>query len=124
MSALARPVGRERGPIRRAAKADAGEEVRLPVPVRVCHPYARALMAGANPGADVNPEVPRGVRAVEVTLGAFPVTPEVTLIPVSPAFPTTFRPWPPGHVRQVLLTRRVALPTEVVVLDYGVTKPG
>ena len=35
MSALARPAGNERGPARRAAKGGAGEDVRLPVRVRL-----------------------------------------------------------------------------------------
>ena len=35
MSALAQPAGRERGPTRRAAKGGAGEDVRLPVRVRL-----------------------------------------------------------------------------------------
>jgi hypothetical protein len=112
--------------VRVPAGAEWEEEVHLPIPVRVCQPYRRALIAAENPGADVNPEEPRMTKTVEVVLGAFPITHEVNLAPVSPAFPTLFRVWPPGvaAARQVLLTRQVATPSEVLVLDYGVTKPG
>jgi hypothetical protein len=110
--------------VRVPAGAEWAEEIRLPIPVRVCQPYRRALLAAANPGADVNPDEPHAVMKVEVTLGAFPVDSHVNLIPVSPAFPTVFRVWPPGAIHQVLLTRQVATPAEVLVLDYGVTKAG
>ena len=46
-----------------AARVPAGaeweEEIRLPIPARVCQPYRRALIAAANPGADVNPQEPQ-----------------------------------------------------------------
>lgn len=100
------------------------EDITLHAPVRVCHPYRRAVLAAANPGADVNPEEPKAVREIEVVFGAFPLT-DVNLTPVSPAFPAVCRAWPPGVAlaRQVLLTRKVPLTAELLVLDYGVTKP-
>jgi hypothetical protein len=112
--------------VRVPAGAEWEEEIHLPIPVRVCHPYRRALIAAENPGADVNPQEPKAVKDVEVIFGAFPITPEVNLAPASPAFPTVFRVWPPGvaAARQVLLVRRLTTPAEVLVLDYGVTKPG
>ena len=51
-----------------AVKVPAGveweEEIRLTLPVRVCHPYRRAILAGKNPGADVNPEEPKTIRKI------------------------------------------------------------
>lgn len=100
------------------------EQIVLPIPVRVCQPYTRALLAGTSPGADVNPEQPKLVRMVRVVLGAFPITPEVILTPVSPAFPTVFEVWPPAVADlQVLLDWELPTPSEVMVLDYGIQRP-
>lgn len=99
------------------------EEIRLTVPVRVCQPYKRALLAGANVGADVNPDQPKTAQKLELTLGAFPITEDVMLTPVSPAFPTIFDVWPPAVFdSQVLLTRKLPLTPPVMVLDYGIVR--
>lgn len=106
--------------------AEWAEDIRLPVPVRVCHPYRRAvLLAGQPGGSDANPEEPKTVREVEVVIGAFPLLPDVNLEPLSPSFPALFRAWPAGvaAARQVRLTRKVPVPADLMVLDYGVVKP-
>jgi hypothetical protein len=101
------------------------EDLRLPVPPRVCHPYRRALVAAADPGSDVNADTPKAVTEVEVVFGAYPLAADLNLSPVSPAFPNVFHIFPPGVAgsRQVLLKARVKLPGELMVLDYSATKP-
>jgi hypothetical protein len=98
------------------------EEIHLPIPVRVCQPYQRALMVGANPGANIHVKVPKIARRLEVTLGVFPFPEELTMIPISPEYPTIYKPWPPGQIEQVLLTREIAMSADVKVLDYGAEK--
>jgi hypothetical protein len=101
------------------------EEIRLPVPPRVCHPYRRALLAAANIGGDVNADTPAVVDEVEVVFGAYPLADDLALSAVSPAFSNVFHIFPPGVAasRQMLLKKRVKLSGELLVLDYGVTKP-
>lgn len=101
------------------------EDLRLPVPPLVCHPYRRALMAAADPGADVNADSPVTVTEVEVVFGAYPLADDLNLSPVSPAFPNVFHIFPPGVAgsRQVLLRKRLKLTAPMVVLDYSGTKP-
>jgi hypothetical protein len=101
------------------------EDIRLPVPPRVCHPYRRALAAAADPGADVNADSPVSVSEVEVVFGAYPLADDLNLSPVSPAFPNVFHIFPPGVAssRQMLLRKRVKLTAPIVVLDYSATKP-
>lgn len=111
---------------RLAAGQEWQEDIRLPLPLKVSHPYRRALVVATAPGGSaVVPQEPVMVREVEVVIGVFPVMPDVNLRPVSPATPTLFVVYPPGVAadRQVQLRQKVKLPDELLALDYGVVKP-
>lgn len=120
-------VGGRQAPwvLKLAAGKELAEEVRVPVPVSVCQPYRRAKLAAEVPGADVVADQRREVKEVEFVLGAFPLTAEMRLTPISPAYPTVFEVWPPGLALdgQKLLSQRLQLPTPIAVLDYRVVPP-
>jgi hypothetical protein len=102
------------------------EEMVLPVPVPVCHPFVRAVLAaGAPSGGDVVARRPVTAAAVRFEIGVFTAAGDAPtqFLPVSPAFPDVFRPWPPGPAvaGQVILHQTV--PVQVQVLDYEVVPP-
>jgi hypothetical protein len=101
------------------------EEIALRVPVEAFQPYRRALLQGQNPEADVVADKPAKAEEVQVNLGVFAVTPQMKLVPVSPAYPDVFRVWPPGPAfeGQVVLGQRIKLAAPLAVLDYRVAPP-
>jgi hypothetical protein len=111
----------------RVTRLEAGQEFKedvvVPGPVAVNHPYRRALLAGKNPGGDVVADKSVPAQAVHFSLGVFQITAEMTVQPVSPAYPKIF--WAPASAsaEQVVLTHRVKLGAPLAVLDYRVVPP-
>lgn len=98
------------------------EKFILPVPVAVCNPLDRAILAAANPKAAIVANDMHDATAIRFSLGLFKVDqiPNVQLLPFSPAFPTIFRVWPPGPAvdKQIILTDKIALDSPISVGVY------
>ena len=107
-------------------RLEAGQEFQenlvVPVPVAVNQPYRHGLLASKNPGGDVVADKPVQAHTVLLSLGVFPITAEIKLTPVSPAYPQIFRLWPPGSAvaGQVVLTHRAKMAAPLMVHDYRV----
>lgn len=101
------------------ANATEHEEFVLALPVKVNHPYQRALLAGANPKAEIVAAEPRATKDIVFSLGVFPCDQPNLLQPVS-AFPGVYRISNPGYAdsHQLVVTRQTALQTPITVLDY------
>jgi hypothetical protein len=114
----------------RVTRLEAGQEFKedfvVSVPIAVNQPYRRALLRGKNPAGDVVADKPVQAHTVLLSLGVFPITGEMRLMPVSPAYPKIFSVWPPGLAvdGQVVLTHRAKLAVPLAVHDYRVVSPG
>ena len=97
----------------------AGDSIRetfvLRLPVRVRHPFKRALVRG-----EVAAVKPATAHACEIVIGVFPCTPAVRLVAEHPAFPDVLTASPPAAALagQVTLEQRLSLSADVPMLDY------
>lgn len=100
------------------------ERLVLAVPVPVCHPFTRVLLADP-PGAEVLADAPAECTAVRFLLEGFYVPAQMRFKPVSPAFPRIFAPWPPlpEVALRFTLRRDQILPAPLPVLAYRVVAP-
>jgi len=103
--------------------AEVHEKFTLPVPVAVCNPYKRAMLAGAAPDAAIIANKPASASSIQLSLGVFNAheIQNVHLLPFSPAYPTVFRVWPPGPPidHQIILAKKIDLHTPIAVGDYA-----
>lgn len=100
------------------------ERFALPVPVPVCHPFVRVMLADP-PGVEVLADAPVECTTVRFLLEGFYVPAQMRFTPVSPAFPRIFAPWPPLPDPALRFTLRhdQVLPAPLPVLAYRVVPP-
>ena len=94
------------------------------VPVRVCEPLQRALLALRSAGGSVVADRPAEADSVELAIGVVEIDPGWRLDPISAAHPDIFQVWPPGQAaaaQQILLQRKELSPP-IPVLDYRVVR--
>lgn len=93
------------------------ETIRLPRPVRVCHPFKRALLKG-----EVVADTKAEATSVRVEIGIFLTGDDCRLIQEHPAFPDVLSASPPGPARlkQISLVWTFDLQAPLDVLDYRV----
>jgi hypothetical protein len=94
---------------------------RVPVPVRMCHPFKRALLRG-----EVIADVPAEAHSVIVEIGIFICGGSCRFESEHPAFPEVLSVIPPGPAlaSQSVLSQRFPLDRPLPVLDYrGVPWP-
>lgn len=91
------------------------ETISLLLPIKVMHPFRRAMLKG-----QVVADVPASATAVEFRVGAFPCDEQCRLVADNPAHPEALAVSPPGPAvaRQELLSQRFSLREPIVVLDY------
>jgi hypothetical protein len=87
----------------------------LALPARVAQPFKRALIRG-----QVAAVTPASATKARVTIGVFPVLPELRLLAEQPAYPDVLTVQPPGPALegQELLSQAFSLDPEASVLDY------
>lgn len=93
------------------------ETVRAAIPVRVCHPFKRALLHGT-----VVPDAPAKAKKAAFHLGVFPAGDGVRLVAENPAFPDVMTAVPPDPALagQQVVTSEFLLDPPLDVLDYRV----
>ena len=97
------------------------EAFSVAIPVKVCNPYKRALIAAKSPGAEVVPIEKKMATSIQVCIGVCSLGSDIKIYPVSRVYNDIFRIWPPGVCidRQVVLSKKFDLEKPILVLDYG-----
>jgi hypothetical protein len=108
-----------------ASKIGAGDLLKetftVPIPIRVCHPFKKAMVKG-----EVVADKLESAGKVVVSIGVFPLGADCRLIQEHPAFPDVLSAFPPHPAlsRQVVLSQDFLLDPPLAVLDYrGVDWP-
>ncbi len=101
--------------------AEYNESFSVPIPVKVCNPYTKALLAAKSPGSEIVAIEKKMATSIQVCIGVCSLGADIRIHPVSRVYTDIFRIWPPGVCvdRQVILSIKFDLEKPILVLDYG-----